>query len=51
MEILIAKWIREVIVEYDLAKANQNLYRMEEMRYLRDALQDIRDKLLKRRSY
>ncbi len=46
MEILFAKWIRETISEYNLAKVNQNLFKMNEMDTLKKALKALRDKLL-----
>lgn len=46
METLISKWVRETIVELDLAKKNQNLYKMKEMIILKDALYEMRAKLL-----
>jgi hypothetical protein len=47
METLIAKWVRETISEYNLAKSNQNLFKMSEMDILKKALLSMRDKLLK----
>jgi hypothetical protein len=47
METLIAKWVRETISEYNLAKSNQNLFKMSEMDILKRALLSMRDKLLK----
>jgi len=49
METLIAKWVRETINEYNLAKANHNLFKMCEMDLLKKALLTMRDKLLKNR--
>lgn len=46
MEEMISKWIRETITEYEKAKASHNLFKMVEMRALKDALQNMRDKLL-----
>ena len=47
MEEMISRWIRETIQEYEKAKRNHNLYRMNEMRILKDALYELRSKLLK----
>lgn len=47
MELLISKWIRETITEYEAAKANQNLYKMSEMVRLLNGLKIMRDNLLK----
>lgn len=46
METLISKWVRETLVELDQAKKNQNLYKMKEMVILKDALYEMRAKLL-----
>jgi hypothetical protein len=51
MEILISKWIRETLEEHELAKKNQNLYRMKEMDRLKAALHNMRDKLLKQKGF
>lgn len=47
MEILISKWIQETLLEHERAKQNQNLYHMEQMKLLRNALIKMRDNLLK----
>ena len=46
MEQMFAKWIQETIREQEIAKANQNLLKMNQMKILRRALQDMRDNLL-----
>ena len=46
MEIMISRWIKETITEYDRAKVNLNIFRMEEMKRLVQALRQMRDKLL-----
>lgn len=47
MENLINKWIRETQLEYNIAKDNQNLHKMYEMKRLKNGLINLRDKLLK----
>jgi hypothetical protein len=47
MEEMIARWIRETLAEYEKAKQNQNLYKMNEMHELKTALMNMREKLLK----
>lgn len=47
MEEMISRWIRETIREYEMAKANQNTFKMMEMWRLERALITMRDKLLK----
>ena len=42
---MIARWIRETFIEYDKAKANQNVFKMIEMQSLADALKKMRDDL------
>ena len=49
MEILIEKWIRETITEFNQAKNHQNYYKMREMNTLRIALINLKDNLLKTR--
>jgi len=49
MEILIEKWIRETISEFNQAKNHQNYYKMREMNTLRIALINLKDNLLKTR--
>jgi hypothetical protein len=46
MEVMIARWIRETIIEYEIAKKNLNFFRMNEMHLLETALRRMRDKLL-----
>lgn len=46
MEEMIARWIRETIAEYEKAKISHNLFKMVEMKVLKEALQNMRDKLL-----
>lgn len=46
MEELIAKWIRETLKEYEKAKNNQNLFKMQEMDRLKKALGNMRDSLV-----
>lgn len=50
MEEMIARWIKETLNEYERAKLNQNLFKMDQMRELLNALRGIRDKLPKSRS-
>ena len=47
MEILISKWIQETALEHERAKQNHNLYLMQQMRLLKNALIKMRDNLLK----
>ncbi len=47
MEILIQKWIRETIAEFNQAKIHQNYFKMREMNNLRLALIGLKDNLLK----
>jgi hypothetical protein len=49
MEILIEKWIRETVAEFNQAKIHQNYFKMREMNTLRIALIDLKDNLLKMR--
>lgn len=49
MEILIEKWIRETVSEFNQAKNNQNYFKMREMNTLRLALIGLKDNLLKTR--
>jgi hypothetical protein len=49
METLIEKWIRETVTEFNLAKTNQNYFKMREMNTLRIALITMKDNLLKSR--
>lgn len=51
MEILIEKWIRETVLEFNKAKSLQNYYKMVEMNKLRLALIELKDNLLKTRSF
>lgn len=46
MEEMIARWIRETILEYEKAKQNQNFYQMNQMVRLERALREMRRKLL-----
>ncbi len=45
MEEMIARWIRETIAEFNLAKENGNLFKMHQMKALLDGLKDLREKL------
>ncbi len=47
MEEMIARWLRETIREYDVARAIQNTFKMLQMWRLERALVVMRDKLLK----
>lgn len=47
MEEMIAKWIRETIAEFERAKKNQNFFQMHQMKLLKEALEKMRDNLLK----
>lgn len=46
MEEMIARWIRETILERENAKANQNVFKMLQMQRLERALLDMRDRLV-----
>lgn len=46
METMIAKWIQETLKEYELAKVQQNVFKMIQMRKLHKGLLQMRDKLL-----
>lgn len=47
MEEMIARWIRETVLEYEKSLKNQNLFRMKEMDRLAKALRSMRDHLMK----
>lgn len=47
MEVMIAKWINETRNEYEHAKRNRNLFKMNQMDRLVRALRQMRDNLLK----
>lgn len=47
MEEMISRWIRETQKERELAKQNQNLFKMSQMYRLERALDEMRRKLLK----
>jgi hypothetical protein len=47
MELLISKWVRETENEYQKAKSQMNLYKMNEMQELKKGLLFLRDKLSK----
>lgn len=42
---MIARWIREVILELERAKRNQNYFKARQMFNLKNELQMLRDKL------
>lgn len=44
---MIARWIRETILEMEKAQKNQNYFRILEMQYLMRSLREMRDKLSK----
>ena len=44
---MIARWIRETILEYQKAKNNLNYLKMAQMTYLEEALKDLREKAQK----
>ncbi len=47
MEEMITRWIRETKFEFEKAKLNQNLDKMNQMKYLRLSLEEIRENPLK----
>ena len=47
MELLISKWLREAESEYQKAKLQINLFKMNEMQELKKGLSLLRDKLSK----